>query len=104
MPALVGLVLSTAVGVFFWKPMDLHGVLLVLVVMITTCVAHSLMMAALSMAPASTLQPFNYTSLPWAITLSFVVFSHSIDAVSLLGAGGDRRGGAGGDGAGAAAG
>jgi drug/metabolite transporter (DMT)-like permease len=84
---LVGLVLSTAVGVFFWRPMDLNGVLLVLVVMTTTCVAHSLMMAALSVAPASTLQPFNYTSLPWAITLSFLIFGHVIDPIALLGAG-----------------
>jgi len=84
---IVGLVLSTAVGVFFWQPLDLNGALLVLVVMTTTCVAHMLIMAALSLAPASTLQPFNYVSLPWAITLSFVVFGHMIDLVSLAGAG-----------------
>ncbi len=84
--ALVGLVLSTAVGIFFWAPMDLNGLLLALVVMTTTCVAHSLAMLALSMTPASTLQPFNYVSLPWAITLSYVVFGHVIDGISLIGA------------------
>ena len=40
----------------------------------------------LSMAPASVLWPFNYTSLPWSILLSIVVFHEAIDAISLLGA------------------
>jgi drug/metabolite transporter (DMT)-like permease len=84
---LVGLVLSSAVGVFFWQPLDWQGIGFVLVVMVTTCAAHSLLMSALAVAPASTLQPFNYVSLPWAIFLSFVVFGHVIDAISLAGAG-----------------
>lgn len=83
---LIGLVLSTAVGITMWQPMDLNGVLLTLVVMATTCIAHGLMIAALQIAPASVLQPFNYASLPWAITLSFVVFGQLIDFVSLIGA------------------
>lgn len=82
----IGMVLSTAVGVFFWQPMDLGGVLLVLVLMTTTVTAHMLMMMALRHAPASVIQPFNYLSLPWAIMLSFVVFGHLIDPVSLAGA------------------
>jgi len=60
--------------------------LLTLVVMATMCIAHSLMMKALSLAPASALQPFSYLSLPWGITLSFVVFGHLIDPISLVGA------------------
>lgn len=83
---LVGLVLTTAVGVFFWEPLDWQGWMLVAVVMATTCVAHGLMMSALSMAPASALQPFNYFSLPWAIVLSVAVFGHMIDPMALLGA------------------
>ncbi|MCW5722545.1 MAG: DMT family transporter, partial [Devosia sp.] len=55
--------------------------------MATTCIAHGLMIYALSMAPASVLQPFNYFSLPWAILLSAVIFGHWIDPISLLGAG-----------------
>lgn len=83
---LIGLVLSTAAGVWAWKPMDLQGVLLTMVVMVTSCTAHGLMMAALRVAPASVLQPFSYTALPWAITLGFVVFGHLIDPISLIGA------------------
>jgi len=80
-----GLVLTTAIGVFFWKPMDGQSMLLMGAVMVTSTAAHGLMMVALSRAPASTLQPFNYFSLPWGIFLSYQVFGHLIDPVSLMG-------------------
>lgn len=84
--ALIGLVMSAVVGVFFWQPMGWGDFLLVIAVMATTCIGHGLMVFALSMAPASVVQPFNYFSLPWAIVLSAVVFGHWIDAISLVGA------------------
>lgn len=84
---IVGLVLSSAVGVFYWQPMGWTDVLLLLSIVVTTCLGHGLMVFALSMAPASTVQPFNYFSLPWAILLSAVVFGDWIDPISLAGAG-----------------
>ncbi len=84
--ATVGLVLSGAVGVFFWQPMGWGDFMMVATIMVTTCVGHGLMVFALSMAPASVVQPFNYFSLPWAIVLSAVVFNHWIDPISLIGA------------------
>jgi drug/metabolite transporter (DMT)-like permease len=84
---IVGLVLSSAVGVFYWQPMGWGDVLLLLSIVVTTCLGHGLMVFALSMAPASTVQPFNYFSLPWAIVLSAVVFGDWIDPISLAGAG-----------------
>ena len=84
---IVGLVLSSAVGVFYWQPMGWADVLLLLSIIVTTCLGHGLMVFALSMAPASTVQPFNYFSLPWAIVLSAVVFGDWIDPISLAGAG-----------------
>ena len=84
---IVGLVLSSAVGVFHWQPMAWSDVLLLLAMVVTTCLGHGLMIFALSMAPASTVQPFNYFSLPWAILLSAMVFDEWIDPVSLVGAG-----------------
>ena len=85
--AVVGLVLSGIVGCFFWQPMGWVDFALVVVVMATTCAGHGLMTYALTMAPASVLQPFNYFSLPWAIVLSALVFGHWIDGISLIGAG-----------------
>lgn len=84
--AVVGLVLSSGVGIFFWQPMPWSDFALVVVTMITTCAGHGVMVYALTMAPASVLQPFNYFSLPWAIVLSIVVFGQWIDPISLLGA------------------
>ena len=84
--SVIGLVLSAVVGVFFWQPMSWGDVALVVVIMGTTSAGHGLMMKALSMAPASVVQPFNYFSLPWAIVLSAVIFNHWIDAISLIGA------------------
>jgi drug/metabolite transporter (DMT)-like permease len=84
---LVGLVVSSAVGIFFWQPLDLQTGLLVGYIMLTGVVAHGMMIMALSIAPASVLQPFNYTSLPWSIAFSFFVFHELIDPISLLGAG-----------------
>jgi drug/metabolite transporter (DMT)-like permease len=83
---MVGLVLGTATGVFFWQPLDLRAALLVGYIMLTGVAAHAMMILALSMTPASVLQPFNYTSLPWSILLSIVIFHEAIDAISLLGA------------------
>ena len=82
----VGMVLTSAVGVFFVTPMDLGGVLLLGVMIVTTIVGHGLMMLALELAPASAVQPFNYLMLPWAAVLSLVFFGHLIDAITLVGA------------------
>ena len=82
----VGLVISTAVGVFHWEWLDLNSFLLIGYIMITGVAAHGMMILALSMAPASVLQPFNYTSLPWALLISALIFHEPLDAVSLVGA------------------
>jgi len=83
----MGLLLSSAIGVFHWQPMTWPDLGLVMTIMVTTCLGHGLMIYALSMAPASTIQPFNYFSLPWAILLGAVIFDEWIDPVSLMGAG-----------------
>ena len=82
----VGLVMTSGVGIFFFEPMDLASLGLMVMVMITSFSAHGIMMVALSRAPASVLQPFNYAALPWGIVLSYTIFSHLIDPISLLGA------------------
>jgi drug/metabolite transporter (DMT)-like permease len=82
----IGLVLTSAIGVSFWQPLDPVSLMWVFYIMVTSVVAHGLMMVALSVTPASVLQPFNYTALPWGILFSYVVFQHLIDPVSLLGA------------------
>lgn len=82
----VGMVLTSGVGLFFWQPIELAALPLLAFIMATTVAAHGLMMVALSRAPASTLQPFNYFALPWGILLSWTVFGHLIDPIALIGA------------------
>src|SRR5690606_6343591 len=60
----VGLLLTSGTGIFFWKPMDLSALGLMAIVMVTSVTAHGIMMVALARAPASVIQPFNYMSLP----------------------------------------
>jgi drug/metabolite transporter (DMT)-like permease len=83
---MVGLVMTTAVGMFHWQPMRLEDALTVSGLCVTMCLAHGLVMASMRFAPASVLQPFNYFSLPWAITLGFVVFGTMIEGFALIGA------------------
>jgi drug/metabolite transporter (DMT)-like permease len=83
----VGLLVSSAVGVFFWRPLDLTTALFIGYIMLTGVAAHGMMILALTLAPASTLQPFNYTSLPWSIALAYLIFHELIDPISLVGAG-----------------
>jgi drug/metabolite transporter (DMT)-like permease len=54
--------------------------------MVSTTGANYLVVLALSSAPASVVQPFNYLLLPWAILLGFIVFGQLIDFISLIGA------------------
>jgi len=82
----IGLILSTAVGLFYWQPLTLEAWGLVAILWVTTTGGHFLVMRSLAYAPASVVQPFNYLALPWAITLSFVMFGHLIDFISLIGA------------------
>jgi len=82
----VGLVISSGVGVFHWEALELGSLLLIIYIMITGVVAHGIMIYALSLAPASVLQPFNYTSLPWSILLGMLIFHEALDPISLLGA------------------
>jgi len=81
-----GLVLSSIVGAFYWQPLTLAAWGLMGILWLTTTGGHFLVMRSLSYAPASVVQPFNYLMLPWAIVLSFVIFGHLIDFVSLVGA------------------
>ncbi|MEQ1955814.1 hypothetical protein [Mesorhizobium sp. CN2-181] len=45
-----------------------------------------LIMVALANAPASILQPFNYTALPWGILFGYMFFNQTIDPISVAGA------------------
>lgn len=82
----IGLVVSTGIGIFHFKPMDPPAIAMLLVVMVTMIGGHGLTAMALKVAPATVLQPFNFLGLPYAIVFGFMVFGQLIDPISLMGA------------------
>lgn len=82
----VGCIALTAIGPFFWLPADAIDWVLFLAAGLLGLVGHSLLVTALSMAPASVIQPFNYSLLVWATIVGYVIFDHLPDAATVLGA------------------
>lgn len=84
--AFVGMAASSAVGAVFWMPPDGTDWLLMLGIGVTSSFGHLMLILALSMAAAATLQPFNYTLLAWAILVGYLVFGDLPDLATLTGA------------------
>lgn len=83
--ATMGFLISSAIGVFFWKNMTFLDSILVIVLCFTTCFGHAAVMLSMRYAPASFLQPFNYLSLPVSITMGFLVFGTMVDGFAIVG-------------------
>ena len=82
----VGLALTSLVGPFTWTAPDLRGWILLPVAGLLGVVGHMLLIKALESAPASVLQPFNYTLLVWATVVGFLVFGDLPDGATVIGA------------------
>ncbi|MEQ8397968.1 DMT family transporter [Thalassobaculum sp.] len=83
----IGFALTSLTGPFYWTPPDLKGWILLPIAGFMGVVGHLLLIKALELAPASVLQPFNYTLLVWATAVGFLVFGDLPDTVTVLGAG-----------------
>jgi len=70
---------------FSWKTPDLWGWLAMIAMGIVGGGGHYLLIRAYENALPSTLAPFSYAQLVWATCLSWLVFNHIPDALSLLG-------------------
>jgi len=84
--ALVGALVMTLVGPFYWRWPDLSGWAFLLTLAVTGATGHFLFIKALEAAPASVLQPFGYTVLVWATLIGFVFFGNLPDAPTVAGA------------------
>lgn len=82
----VGFAATSLIGPAQWTPPDLRGWILLPVAGALGVVGHLLLIKALELAPASILQPFNYTLLLWATTVGFLVFGDLPDGVTIAGA------------------
>ena len=83
--AMVCTVIVSCTLPFSWKTPDLWGWLAMLAMGLVGGGGHYLLIRAFENAPPSTLAPFSYVQLVWATGLSWLVFNHVPDTVSLLG-------------------
>lgn len=84
--AVVGLVAMTALVPFYWKMPDAHGWMWLLTLAVTAALGHFLLIIALQFAPASLLQPFNFTLLVFASTVGYFAFGDVPDLWTVTGA------------------
>lgn len=83
---LVSAALSVMWGMPTWQWPDLDGWILLLTLCVTGTSGHALLMKSLEFAPASLLQPFNYTVLVWGVLFGYLIFNDLPDAWTLCGA------------------
>jgi drug/metabolite transporter (DMT)-like permease len=84
---LVGLVLTAFALPWVWRMPDLHGWMLMAAMGVLSAIGQTLLIAALTRAPASLVAPFSYSQMLWATLVGLFVFHTVPDAVTWVGAG-----------------
>ncbi len=84
--AVVGAVCLSFIAPFYWTQPSPQEWAWLLCLSITAATGHFLLIKALEAAPASTLQPFNYTLLVFATIIGFAVFGTLPDFWTVIGA------------------
>ena len=84
--AVMGALVATVWGLPLWQAPDRAELGFIIVLCVTGVAGHVLLMKALEYAAASTIQPFNYFTLVWAILISIVFFDEWPDNWTLAGA------------------
>ncbi|MFK7876332.1 MAG: DMT family transporter [Paracoccaceae bacterium] len=82
----IGLIVTSFVAPFFWVWPTTEAWLMLAAIGIIGGSAHFLLIAALKIAPASVLQPFNYTLLLAATAIGYFLFGQLPDMWTTLGA------------------
>jgi drug/metabolite transporter (DMT)-like permease len=83
---LVGAAAMLPVVPFFWTPLDLFQLALLVMAGVLGSVGHFMLIAAHRHAPPSLLSSFVYTQLVWVVILGYVVFGDVPDTFTLIGA------------------
>jgi len=81
-----GLISMSCVGPFFWITPDWTGLAMMAAIGVLGMTGHGLLIKALSLAPASVLQPLNYLMLPWAVLWGYLIYDDLPDLATILGA------------------
>lgn len=81
------LVFGVVVAPFTWVALEWRDTLLLALLGVTAMIAHMAINRSLSLAPASVVVPYQYTTIFWAIILGFIFFGDIPSAAMLAGAG-----------------
>ncbi len=84
---LVGAVVMTPFGLWFWQPMSGADWGWMAALCVTAVTAHFLLIRAYEIAEASAIQPFAYLQLVWAAGLGITVFDDTLRTNVAIGAG-----------------
>ena len=84
--AIMGAIVATCLGLPLWQTPSSGEVGFIAVLCIMGVAGHVFLMKALEYTAASTIQPFNYFTLVWAIIISIVFFNEWPDNWTLAGA------------------
>lgn len=82
----VGLGVLTALVPFHWTPVDAEGAFHLFLLACFGVGGHGLLIKALSLAPASVLQPFSYVGLVWAVLFGYLFFGDLPATGTVIGA------------------
>lgn len=83
--AVIGCISATLFGIPAWREPNPNEWLMLAVLSVTGIMGHLLLIKALEFAPASLLQPFNYSLLLFATLLGVVIFAELPDLWTLIG-------------------
>lgn len=83
---IVGAVMLSGLGPFYWKPPVQMDWALLLLVAVLGAAAHFCLIKALKIAAASAIQPFSYSLFLWAIVVGFIGFGEFPSTWTLVGA------------------
>lgn len=84
---IVGAVMSTAIGVWFWQPMRPGDWGWMGLLCLTSALSHWLLIKAYEVAEASAIQPFAYLQMPFASAIGIAFFGESLRPNVAIGAG-----------------
>ncbi|MEZ5647463.1 MAG: DMT family transporter [Alphaproteobacteria bacterium] len=85
--ASIGVIALSFIAPFSWVTPDIEGWFFLTLVALLGCGGHFFMMKAFELAPASALQPFNYTLVVWATIIGAIGFGDLPGHWTIIGAG-----------------
>ena len=83
----IGFVILCSVLPFYWLPVDINWLGKFSVLAILGVAGHSTLIKALTIAPASLLQPFSYVNMVWAVLFGWLFFDTIPEMTTFIGSG-----------------